>query len=104
MRLSLVSVSLLLVSCTADAWVTHPMPRPPDRACRTGGGAGHDVWIWDCVAGEHVVISQYCGGFVGCREAERETVACGRKTPLERQLEPYLGADCREPPLSQRWR
>jgi hypothetical protein len=79
------------------------MPTPPDRSCRTGGGVGHDVRIWDCLNDEHVVISQYCGGFVGCRDAEREVVACGEKTPVEKQLSNYLGDDCHPVPESRRW-
>ncbi|MBW2526061.1 MAG: hypothetical protein JRI23_17910 [Deltaproteobacteria bacterium] len=94
---------VLAAGCTPDAWVTHPMPTPPDRSCRTGGGAGHDVWIWNCVNGQRVVVSQYCGGFVGCSEAEREVVPCGEKAPLEKRLEPYLGEDCQPVPHSQRW-
>lgn len=104
MRRVTVLLSLLaLTGCTANAWVSHPMPRPPDGSCRTGGGAGHDIWIWECVGDKHVVVSQYCGGFVGCREAEREVAACSQKTPLEKQLNHYLGSNCRPPPQGQRW-
>jgi hypothetical protein len=92
-----------LAGCVAKAWGTHPMPRPPDRSCRTGGGVGHDVWIWHCIDGKHVVVSQYCGGFVGCSEAEREEAACGEETPLETSLRYYLDDRCRPVPEGQRW-
>jgi hypothetical protein len=94
---------LMLTGCTAEAWVTHPMPQPPDRSCRTGGGAGHDVWIWECIDQKHVVISKYCAGFTGCHEAQREEVACGKKTALEQDLDLYLGPDCSPPPEGTRW-
>ena len=92
-----------LVGCAQYPWVTHPMSRAPDRSCRTGGGAGHDVWMWDCLDGRHVVVSQYCGGLVGCSKAEREETACGDKTPLEKRIGHYLGNDCRAVPEGQRW-
>lgn len=104
MKRALAWVMLAAVSgCTEHAWVTHPMAAPPDRTCRTGGGAGHDVWIWSCVHGRHVVVSQYCGGFVGCSEAEREETACGEATALEKRLSMYLGERCRPVPESRRW-
>lgn len=79
------------------------MPTPPDHSCRTGGGVGHDVWIWECVENRRVVIYQYCGGFVGCRPAEREEVACGGRTPFERARANEL-SPCRAVPEGQRWR
>lgn len=104
MRRAAIACSFVaLAGCTPKPWVTHPMPRPPDRSCRTGGGVGHDVWIWTCHEGRHVVVSQYCGGFVGCRTAEREEVACGEKTPLETRIGFYLGDDCRAVPEGRRW-
>jgi hypothetical protein len=106
-RPSLAGVALsalfALAGCKQDPWVTHPMARPPDRSCRTGGGVGHDVWIWNCEGGRRVVVSQYCGGFVGCSEAVREEVACGEKTPLEERIGHYLGDDCRPVPEGRRW-
>lgn len=59
--------------------------------------------MWDCLDGRHVVVSQYCGGLVGCSEAEREETACGDKTPLEKRIGHYLGNDCRAVPEGQRW-
>ena len=78
------------------------MLTPPDQSCRTGGGVGHDVWIWECYENRRVVIYQYCGGFVGCRPAEREETACGGCTPFERSHAEYL-APCRPVPEGQRW-
>jgi len=93
-------LSALALACASLPWVSHPMPRPPDRSCRTGGGVGHDIYTWDCIDGEHVVISRYCGGFVGCQEPQRELAACGQPTQLEQRLAMYL-EDC--PASPQPW-
>jgi hypothetical protein len=102
-----ITLALALISvasgCAPKAWKTHPMSTPPDRSCRTGSDAGHDVWIWECQDGEHTVIWQFCGGLVGCREAERQDVPCDTTTPYEEEHADELDA-CRPVPDSQIWR
>ena len=78
--------AFLLSGCfCADPWKAFPEIAPPDRSCSTGSVHGNDVYIWDCLRGQHVVVSQYSAEMT-CQRAVRETSACGTTTPLERSL------------------
>lgn len=94
---------LLLVGCCSRPWQTFDMPSPPDRSCRTNGGvSGYDVYIWKCVNNQKVVISQYTAE-MSCKKAQKETVACGQLTPLEKTLGELVKEGCSEVPESQQW-
>ena len=79
------------------------MEAAPDHQCRTGGDGGYDLWIWECVDGERVAVTQYCTGLSGCREAEREATACGGTTELETEAAVGDLTSCTPVPDSRRW-
>jgi hypothetical protein len=87
--LALCMVGLLaasaLAGCCADPWKKFPEGTPPDRSCSTGSIHGHDVYIWDCLRGQHVVVAQWSSE-TSCRMAVREVSPCGQRTKLEQQL------------------
>jgi len=55
------------------------MPTPPDRTCDDGWT---DVYVWNCVDNQHVVVSRFRGEY-GCSAPVREVAACGAQTPYE---------------------
>ncbi len=59
---------------------------PPDVQFQTGTTHGYDVFIWTCVDGEHVVVSQYSAE-MRCDIANIERVPCGTRTKLEVALD-----------------
>jgi len=75
----------LLAGCCTEPWKAFPEKTPPDRSCSTGSVHGHDVYIWDCLRGQHVVVAQYSSE-ASCASPVREVSACGTKTPLEVRL------------------
>ena len=79
------AIVLAAAGCCADPWNAYPENISPDRSCSTGSSHGHDVYIWECLRGEHVVVAQYSAEMT-CQRAVRETSACGATTPLERSL------------------
>ena len=95
--------SLCLSGCVCrDPWKAFPEKVQPDRSCSTGAVHGHDVYIWDCLQGRHVVVAQYSAEMT-CRSAVRETSACGTPTPLETELKltPQM---CAGPRPGREWR
>ena len=91
-----------LSACAPEPWVEHPMEVAPDRSCRTGGHAGHDVYTWYCHGGRHVVVVQHCSALLGCRRAQKETAPCGELTPFERRGRPEVLQVCA--PTPRAWR
>ena len=75
----------LLVSCCSEPWRAFPEKMLPDRSCSTGSVHGYDVYIWDCLRGQHVVVAQYSSE-MSCSSPVREVSACGTHTPLEARL------------------
>ena len=84
-RVALLAIAAALGGCCHDPWVAHPEAVPPDRSCSTGSVQGWDVYVWDCLRGEHVVVAQYSAEMT-CEAPVRETSACGTTTPLEDKL------------------
>ncbi len=77
-------ISLLMLSnCASAPWKSYPMSQSPDFSCVTGSEAGYDVYVWKCLDGKRVVISQKCAGLYGCHSTKKEVVACGAKTKRE---------------------
>jgi hypothetical protein len=97
-----IAAALVLLGCTAKPWDVHPIPVAPDRTCRTGSDAGYDVWIWECHQDRKTVVRQFCGGLIGCKDAEREDVACGEVTTFEREIAAEL-VECRPVPDERLW-
>ena len=100
--LLLLSVLFLASGCCRQAWAAFPMSAPPDRQCHMGSVHGHDLYIWDCVGGEHVVIGRYTAE-MSCQAPVKETAACGAFTPLEVQYKLDTGAACPAMPESTQW-
>ncbi len=86
----------------AEPWGAFPEKTPPDRQCSTGTSHGYDVYIWDCLRGEHVVVAKYSAE-MSCRAPTREASACGTLTPLERSLS-LTPALCGGPRAGRGWR
>src|SRR5881398_3483372 len=63
-------------------WQRFPMPRPADHYCFETGVHGWEIFVWDCINGEHVVIGQYTAELM-CQNPIKQVAACGAKTPLE---------------------
>lgn len=59
-----------------------PKP-PPDVQYRTGTEVGNDVYIWNCVDGEHVVIVQGSSAMCGASAPRMQRGACGTKLSFE---------------------
>jgi hypothetical protein len=103
-RLCLLTLPALLLAtgCCRKAWDAFPMSSPPDRQCHMGSVHGHDLYVWDCVGGEHVVIGRYSAE-MSCGAPVKETAACGAFTPLETQYHLDTGAACPSMPASLLW-
>ncbi len=81
---------ILGVLVTAGCWRLHasrtfPMPTRPDRQCTAGW---NELWIWDCLEGQHVVIHQFCGEWGGCKPPLKDVYACGETSGYERSIQP----------------
>jgi hypothetical protein len=100
-RLPLLAL-LALAGCCSAPWNAYPETTPPDRSCSTGEVHGHDVYIWECLRGEHVVVAQYSAEMT-CSSAQREAVPCGGTTPLEASLK-LTPAQCSGPRAGRAWR
>jgi hypothetical protein len=49
--------AFLLAGCCSKPWVAQPMDSAPDEQCRVGASThGYDLYSWECVDGEHVVV------------------------------------------------
>jgi hypothetical protein len=91
----------LVAGCNPHAWAAHPMSTPPDRTCRVGVESVWDVYIWECVRDQRVVVAQF-GTYFGPHEAEKEVAACGAKTSLEEKILGQ-GARCDPVPSTFEW-
>lgn len=95
--------AVLAFGCCAKPWDAHPMDSAPDEQCRVGSGAaGYDLYIWECVDNEHVVIS-FFSAEMSCSAPEKETVPCGELTAFEEDYAEQLGGGCTAPPDSLFW-
>ncbi len=94
---------VFLAGCCPRPWDAHPMDTPPDQQCRVGPAThGYDIYTWDCVDGEHVVVSFYSAE-MSCSPPEKESVPCGETTALEEEWAEGLGVGCEPPPEQLRW-
>jgi hypothetical protein len=90
-----------LSGCCSNPWsVTGAPDVPPDIEYREPDGThGNDVYVWKCLQGRRVVVSQYTAE-MSCREPRREEFACDALSPLE----VATPEDKRVPvPESRRW-
>src|SRR5262245_31388138 len=88
-----------LAGCCSDPWQAYPQSHPPDRSCTTGSAVqGTDVYIWDCLAGHKIVVTQYSAEMT-CQSPKREELACGAKTAIE--SDPTL--NCKGARPSREW-
>jgi hypothetical protein len=88
--------------CCTDPWEAFPESTPPDTSCSTGAVHGDDVYIWNCLRGQHVVVTQYSSEY-SCQAPKRVNSPCGTLTPLEKELAktPEL---CNGPRSGRAWR
>jgi hypothetical protein len=80
--------ALLAAGCfCSKPWSAFPEETPPDEQYTTGSAThGTDVYVWRCLKGQRVVVSQYSAEMT-CSSAKRETAPCGGTTPIEQSLE-----------------
>jgi hypothetical protein len=104
MRRACLALALLSVGCLfcSEPWNAYPEKTKPDLSCSTGNVHGHDVYIWKCLRGQHVVVAQYSAEMT-CRGAVKELAACGTLTPLEAKLA-LTPAQCAGPRAGRAWR
>ena len=98
---AVILVALIAAGCCSDPWRVYPEHTAPDRTCSTGSVAGYDVYIWDCLRGQHVVVAQWSGE-MSCRSPVQERSACGTLTPLESTLA-LTPAMCAAPRSGRAW-
>lgn len=92
-----------LAACCQKPWSAFPMDSPPDAQCRVGASThGYDLYVWDCVDDEHVVLGYYSAE-MSCANAEKQTAACGELTEWETEYAEQLGEACEAPPSSMEW-
>ena len=93
----------LLAGCCQRPWQKFEMADPPDAECRVGESThGYDLYLWECVEGEHVVLGFYSAE-MSCADAEKQSAACGELTEWETTYADQLGAACEAPPEGMRW-
>jgi hypothetical protein len=79
------ALAFAAVGCScSEPWVAFPGNRAPDHQYTVGNGVeSHSMYVWDCIDGRHVVISQDFAEWA-CGSPKRETSACGEQTEIER--------------------
>jgi hypothetical protein len=82
----LVALTLASHACCHSARQTFPMSRSPDRQCVTPGPAATEVFIWNCIDGQHVVVTRPENEWpVGCPTSRKQVAACGQLTAFEQE-------------------
>lgn len=75
----------LISGCATIAWKEYPMAVNPDYSCRVGSASGYNVWVWNCLNNQHIVIHQV-ESEMGRAKAKKEISACGELTKIEKKL------------------
>lgn len=99
---TLIACALSVAGCCSDPWSAYPESTMPDRSCSTGDVHGHDVYIWECLRGERVVVAQYSAE-MSCQAPVRDTAPCGSTTKLEGSLE-LSDEACSGPRSGREWK
>lgn len=101
-RVALAMLALADGGCCSEPWNAFPESTKPDRSCSTGHVQGNDVYIWNCLRGKHVIVTQYSAE-MSCQEPQRMVTTCGTETELEKSLalKPEV---CRGPRSGREWR
>jgi len=86
MRAYLVVLVIGLGGCCAEPWRAYPESTQPGEQYSTGDAThGEDVYVWDCLGGSRVVVSQYSAEN-SCQAPKRATAACGGTTETDTRL------------------
>lgn len=95
--------AFLLGGCCMRPWDAQPMDTVPDEQCRVGPAThGYDLYSWECVDGEHVVVVFYSSEMT-CGQPWKETAPCGELTETEAGFVDEMGENCELPPDSLIW-
>jgi hypothetical protein len=96
--------AFFLTACCKEPWDEFPMVDVPSWQCRVGPeGTGYDLYGWDCVGEEHVVVAWYVDD-EECKDPTKQVVPCTELTPLEQTYVDELGTtNCVLPPDERRW-
>lgn len=90
-------IALLLSSCASSSWEKFPIKTQPDVSCNNGSGeAGYQIFVWNCLENERVVIYQWQSGLYKY-PSKIEKSPCGKKTQFEKNegIEQYSKEICR---------
>ena len=82
----IIAAAMNIAGCASRSWIKYPVDREPDFSCQTGGEAGYDVYIWDCLNQEHVVVYQWQAGLYRWWSAKVEKVPCRQLTEFEKRM------------------
>jgi hypothetical protein len=78
-------LAILLTSCGLNKYdIAAGLPNP-DTAYMTGTVAGHNLYIWECYQGKHIVIYQEAGEMWASLYTREESL-CGSQTAIEIKL------------------
>lgn len=78
-------LAILLSSCGLNKFNIAAGLPDPDTAYMTGTVAGHNLYIWECYQGKHIVIYQEAGEMWASLYTREEAV-CGSPTAIEIKL------------------
>lgn len=84
-KVGIFTLIFLLQGCASKAWEKYNIPITPDHSCQTSHTSGYDVYIWECLSNEHVVVYQAQAEF-SRGHAIKEKVACGQQTNFEKKI------------------
>jgi hypothetical protein len=73
---------ILLSSCHVNKPLVASGLPDPDKAFYTGMPHGYQVYIWECYRNKRIAIYTFIGMYAGAYE--REEVACGELTKIEK--------------------
>ncbi len=78
-------LTLVICSCSAVPWRTYQIDDNPSYTCKTGGEGGYEIYVWECLNNERVVIFQWQSGLFKYA-TKRQVSACGELTEFEKKM------------------
>lgn len=75
-------ITILITACATAPWKNHKISTQPDVSCWTGSEAGYELYIWNCLNNEHVVVYQWQAGLY-TYPSQIEKTQCGKQTEFE---------------------
>lgn len=79
------ATTLIICSCAYEPWKKFPIKEQPDFSCGTGGVAGYEIYVWNCVENKRVAVYQFQTEFIS-HPWTKEMSECNRVTSIEDKL------------------